>query len=66
MICKYNYGERVKDRITKCIGVVTAATYYFDYRPTQYLIEFQDASGRPIQQWVDENRIMINFPDKGD
>lgn len=64
MICKYTYGEKVKDDITKCIGTVTAVTYYYDYRPTQYLIEFQDASGRPVHQWVDENRIRIHL--KGD
>ena len=54
---KFKLGSFVKDIVTGYSGKITAACHYL-YRPIpQYLIESVDSTGRPIEWWVEENRL---------
>lgn len=54
---KYYYEQRVLDKITRLRGRVTGVAYFFGHRPTQYLVEGIDSTGRPMAEWVDEERV---------
>ncbi len=51
-------GMYVRDDITGFKGPVTAKTEYLNREPC-YLIESVDNTGRPIEWWIDENRLTI-------
>lgn len=48
----------MKDLITGHEGTVTAKTEYL-YRESMYLVESVDTTGRPIEWWVDKNRLKV-------
>ena len=54
---RFKYGDSVIDTVTGFKGKVTAFCYYFNKQPCSYLVEGIDDTGRPISQWVDENRV---------
>lgn len=62
MRIEYNKDERVKDKVTGYTGKVTAVCGYYGERPTAYLVESVDNTGRPIEQWVDEGRLYRVYP----
>lgn len=57
MDIKYNYGQKVVDKLTRYRGKVTAVAYYYGKRKAQYLVESIDSTGRPIAEWVEEERL---------
>ena len=58
MRIEWNKDARVTDKVTGYTGRVTAVCYYYGERPTSYLVENVDSTGRPIEQWVDEPRLV--------
>ena len=53
----------VSEYVTGFCGRVTGYVhYYLDRRPGQYLVESVDATGRPIEEWVDEYRLEKGTP----
>ncbi len=56
MNIKFNLGSMVKDAVTGYGGRVTALAVYLTGE-IQYLIENVDNTGRPIEQWVNEQRL---------
>lgn len=59
---RFDYGQRVYDKMTDFCGRVTGYVHYYDKRPAQYLVESVDTTGRPIEEWVDENRLEKGAP----
>lgn len=57
------YGQQVHDKVTGFCGKVTGYVDYYGIRPKQYLVESIDTTGRPIEQWVEENRLEKGTPD---
>ena len=56
---KFGKKESVRDKVTGYSGYVTAATcYFYGARENQYLVEFTDTTGRPIEWWVTEDRLI--------
>lgn len=60
----YYFGDKVKDMATGYIGRVTAKCDYYNEKPSQYLVENIDTTGRPIEQWVDSTRLKLIKEDK--
>ena len=56
---KFYYNEFVEDIITGYVGKVTAVCDYFGRRNRQYLVESIDDTGRPIEQWTEEDRLKV-------
>lgn len=54
---KFNFNDMVVDIITGYVGKVTAVCEYFDRKQRQYLVETVDDTGRPVEQWDDEDRL---------
>lgn len=54
-----DYGMKARDKLTGYEGAITAIIYYFDQKPRLFLIEGLDSTGRPVQHWVQENRIEL-------
>lgn len=50
-------GAKVKDKETGYNGVVTGRAEYL-YRETQILVENIDNTGRPIEWWIEEERLI--------
>mgnify|MGYP003290568314 CR=1 FL=1 len=57
--CEVTYGLTVRDTVTGYVGKVTAKCDYFGKRPLQYLVEGCDGTGRPIEWWIDFNRLEV-------
>lgn len=58
MTIRFEYGEYVRDKITDYTGRVTAVCYSFGHSNTRYLVESIDGAERPIEWWVDEDRLV--------
>ena len=58
MKVEWNKNARVIDKVTGYTGRVTAVCDYYGERPTSYLVESIDRTGRPVEQWVDEQRLV--------
>lgn len=56
---KFNLKETVVDNLTEYTGVITARAEFHDH-PNRYLVESIDTTGRPIEWWVDENRLVVH------
>lgn len=54
---KFEMKERVEDNVTTMTGVVTARVEYLTSE-NRYLVEGVDSTGRPIEWWIDENRLV--------
>lgn len=54
---KFSNGTAVKDKITGYSGTVTGCCNYYGNKQSQYLIENIDSTGRPIEWWIDEDRL---------
>ena len=64
MTIKYNLGTMVKDAVTGYGGRITALAVYLTGE-IQYLVENVDNTGRPIEQWVNEQRLnAIGMPNE--
>ena len=50
--------KKVKDQTTGYEGTVTAVCEYYDGR-ISYLVENIDNTGRPVEWWVQSDRIVI-------
>jgi len=46
------------DTITHYEGEITAVAYYYDIDQIRYLVESIDSTGRPIAEWIDEERLV--------
>lgn len=65
VLSEYKYGDKVRDQVTGYVGDVTAKCDHFGKRPTQYLVEGKDSTGRPIEWWCDSERLsLFNKEDK--
>lgn len=49
----------VVDVVTGYTGKVTGHASYYGNRPEAYLVENVDSTGRPIEMWIDANRLQI-------
>lgn len=58
MRIEWNKDAMVMDKVTGYEGKVTAVCSYYGERPQSYLVESVDSTGRPIEQWVDEQRLV--------
>ena len=54
---KEKYKYLVCDTLTGYSGRVTAKCSYYWKRPKQYLVETNDATGKPVAQWIEESRL---------
>ena len=54
---KFEMKARVVDTLTNYSGTITARAE-FNEHPNKYLVEAIDSTGRPIEWWVDENRLV--------
>lgn len=55
---EWNKDSMVTDKVTGYTGKVTAICDYYGERPKSYLVESVDSTGRPVEQWVDEQRLV--------
>jgi uncharacterized FlaG/YvyC family protein len=55
---KFKLGDVVKDMITSYEGTVTGIAFYIDNDVT-YLVEGIDNTGRPVEDWINEKRLMF-------
>lgn len=63
-INSYQYGDKVKDKVTDYCGVVTAKRKHHGKAPVQYLVECVDGIGRPVKQWINAKRLdLVQEPD---
>ena len=53
----YQYGDKVCDTLTGYEGRITAICSYYGTKPDQYLVENIDATGRPIDWWIEDERL---------
>lgn len=51
-------GKKVKCSITDLVGTVTSVAYYLTSN-TKVLVECTDTTGRPIEWWVDLERVKV-------
>ena len=54
-----DYGTKVRDTITGCVGIVTAAAHYYDKSPNSYYVEGKDNNGKPWGDWFTAERIEV-------
>lgn len=59
----FSLDEQVEDTVTGFRGTITARAEYLN-SPNQYLLENLDSTGRPIEYWVIESRI-VSIPGFG-
>lgn len=52
-------GKKVKDRINGYEGIVTAITSYLNNSPNRAMVEATDTTGRPIEWWIDVDRLEL-------
>ena len=52
----WNFGTEVTDRTTGYSGKITAYTVY-DIGMVLYLVECIDTTGRPIEEWINAERL---------
>ena len=60
-IFKFELKTRVKDITTNVSGVIICRAEYSDSRPNDYLLTFKDATGRPCEWWVPEERLVLCY-----
>ena len=60
MEIKFEYGQNVTDKVTGYRGIITTVGYYYGKRPAQYMVEGIDTTGRPVEWWVQEDRIEVD------
>lgn len=53
----FNLGQKVRDEVTGFVGIVTGKARYLNHED-QCLVEALDTTGRPIEQWISENRLL--------
>lgn len=51
-------GSRVRDKETSYDGKVTGRAEYL-YEKPRVLVENKDTTGRPIEQWIAEDRVEV-------
>lgn len=54
---KFNLGEKVVDNITGLKGTITSVLLSIT-GSVRYMIETSDSAGRPIEWWLDEDRLV--------
>ena len=54
---KFNLNDLVRDKVTGYSGRITALASYVSGE-TRYLVENVDSTGRPIEFWYDESRLV--------
>lgn len=59
MKAKFALGDKVKDKVTGYKGTITSICFSLN-RPVSYCVEGMDTTGRPISDWVDENRLKLD------
>lgn len=55
---RFNYGDKVYDKITGYQGVVTGFIHRYGMRPDQYILESMMKEGYAYSQTVDDNRLV--------
>lgn len=54
---KFNLGEKVVDNITGLKGTITSILLSIT-GSVRYMIETSDSTGRPLEWWLDEDRLV--------
>ena len=54
---KFNLGEKVVDNITGLKGTITSILLPIT-GCTRYMLETSDSTGRPLEWWLDEDRLV--------
>lgn len=54
---KFDYGSTVKDTLTGYTGKITGLGHYWGTKPDCYCVENVDNTGRPIEEWIIEDRL---------
>ena len=55
----FNFNSKVKDKVTGFTGTITARAEYAYTEPRRYLVEGIDSTGRPVDCWIPEDRLVI-------
>ena len=59
MMPEIYYGVMVRDTITGYVGKATAQCFYWDTGRTAYRVEGIDNTGRPVDDWIDSERLEV-------
>lgn len=59
LIPEIYYGVTVKDTITGYVGRATAVATYWDTERVAYRVEGIDSTGRPVDDWIDSERLEV-------
>lgn len=62
---KYAFNDIVEDTVTGFVGVVTAHVEYASDDEDQYQVESIDTTGRPVDWWICESRL-VPFEDEAE
>lgn len=54
----FRFGDIVVDTVTEYVGEITARIEYANGDENQYKVESIDSTGRPIEAWIQESRLM--------
>ena len=57
---KFNLDTQVKDTVTGFVGIITARAEYSTGK-LLYLTESIDSTGRPIEWWCEEGRLVLCY-----
>lgn len=60
---KVEYGTEVVDTLTGFTGRITGYADYFGHRPATALVETIDTTGRPVEWWVELDRLRLKEVD---
>ena len=55
---KFQLLEKVKDTVTGYSGTIIARIEYSHGHPLQYLVTANDSTGRPVEWWLAEERLV--------
>ena len=50
----------VVDKVTGYDGIITARAEYCNNAVNQYLVENIDSTGRPVEVWMAEDRLVLS------
>jgi hypothetical protein len=60
-VFKFPLNVAVVDNVTGFAGIITARAEYANTTPNRYLVETLDTTGRPVEWWIDEDRLVPDY-----
>ena len=60
---KFEKGDKVRDKISGFVGVISGFSYFYGMEKDSYLVEGIDTTGRPIREWIIAGKLVKVNPD---